>query len=76
MNTKLINDLNMKAMQVTFDKEDFNDPANDVDKMYIPQLYLESIVEQVVIKCADIVNDLQRAESKEIAFKLLQESKL
>ncbi len=76
MNTKLINDLNMKAMQVTFDKEDFNDPANDVDKMYIPQLYLESIVEQVVIKCADIVNDLQRAESKEIAFKLLQEFKL
>jgi hypothetical protein len=76
MNTKLINDLNKKAMQVTFDKEDFNDPANDVDKMYIPQLYLESIVEQVVIKCADIVNDLQRAESKEIAFKLLQEFKL
>ena len=76
MNTKLINDLNKKAMQVTFDKEDFNDPANDVDKMYIPQLYLESIVEQVVVKCADIVNDLQRAESKEIAFKLLQEFKL
>jgi uncharacterized protein with PhoU and TrkA domain len=76
MNTKLINDLNKKAMQVTFDKEDFNDPANDVDKMYIPQLYLESIVEQVVIKCADIVNDLQRAESKEIAFKLLEEFKL
>lgn len=76
MNTKLINDLNKKAMQVTFDKEDFNDPANDVDKMYIPQLYLESIVEQVVIKCADIVNDLQKAESKEIAFKLLEEFKL
>lgn len=76
MNTKLINDLNMKAMQVTFDKEDFNDPANDVDKMYIPQLYLESIVEQVVIKCAYIVNDLQKAESKEIAFKLLEEFKL
>jgi hypothetical protein len=76
MNTKLINDLNMKAMQVTFDKEDFNDPANDVDKMYIPQLYLESIVEQVVVKCADIVNELQKAESKEIAFKLLEEFKL
>lgn len=76
MNTKLINDLNKKAMQVTFDKEDFNDPANDVDKMYIPQLYLESIVEQVVVKCADIVNELQKAESKEIAFKLVQEFKL